>query len=475
MSDEGGETLISKLDFADPLYLHPSDISSTPLINIKLIGTENYRVWSCAMILALETKNKKEELYLGQIFSKVASEVWDELKETYNKVDGSIVFNLHHKINSLTQSGGPVSEYYHKLNSLWKQYDAMVELPNCSCDANKDFQKHSDLIKLMQFLMGLDDSYQPVRTNLLTQDPLPSVKYAFAVISREESHRSSSSFTANKIQTSSAFNVKTQTQSHNIGIISNNVSKFNNNRGPNPNLKCTKCNKLGHTIDRCFEIIGYPPSFNRRVSKNNNTITTSSTFPFTEEQVTKILSMINSKGNNDFKSNISVDHPNGTCVKISKIGDFVLSKHITLFDVLDVPGYAINLLSVYKVARDSKKFIGFDENNCYIQDLPKNGIMGRTLGIGRVQDGLYVLDDVCGNYAINNCSVTCYLSKFTWHNRMGHPAEPAMQVLGQLKFVFTRNEEEKKSPSYLQQLERKERMFERNYKYLCMCLNEGYK
>ncbi|XP_071705285.1 uncharacterized protein [Rutidosis leptorrhynchoides] len=128
MSDDGGETLISKLDFADPLYLHPSDISSTPLINIKLIGTENYRVWSCAMILALETKNKKgfidktvekdtdddvlskqwdrcnsvvlswilnsisEELYLGQIFSKVASEVWDELKETYNKVDGSIVF-----------------------------------------------------------------------------------------------------------------------------------------------------------------------------------------------------------------------------------------------------------------------------------------------------------------------------------------------------------------------------------------------
>ncbi|XP_071725628.1 uncharacterized protein [Rutidosis leptorrhynchoides] len=233
MSDEGGETLISKLDFADPLYLHPSDISSTPLINIKLIRTENYRVWSCAMILALETKNKKgfiDNTVEKNTAGEVASEVWDELKETYNKVDGFIVFNLHHKINSLTQSGGSVSEYYHKLNSLWKQYDAMVELPNCSCDANKDFQKHSDLIKLMQFLLGLDDSYQLVRTNLLTQDPLPSVKSAFAVISREESHRSSPSFTANKIQTSSAFNVKTQTQSHNLGIISNNVSKFNNNR-----------------------------------------------------------------------------------------------------------------------------------------------------------------------------------------------------------------------------------------------------
>lgn len=52
------ETQISKLDFGDPLYLHASDTTSSPLINIKLKGTENYKVWACAMELALETKNK---------------------------------------------------------------------------------------------------------------------------------------------------------------------------------------------------------------------------------------------------------------------------------------------------------------------------------------------------------------------------------------------------------------------------------
>lgn len=52
------QSLIAKLDFGDPLYLHPSDTTGVSILSLKLSGTENYKVWSCAMILALETKNK---------------------------------------------------------------------------------------------------------------------------------------------------------------------------------------------------------------------------------------------------------------------------------------------------------------------------------------------------------------------------------------------------------------------------------
>ncbi|GJR04388.1 putative LTR copia-type gag-polypeptide [Tanacetum coccineum] len=48
----------SKLIFGDELYLHPTDASSTPLINLKLTGINNYNVWSHAMTLALNSKNK---------------------------------------------------------------------------------------------------------------------------------------------------------------------------------------------------------------------------------------------------------------------------------------------------------------------------------------------------------------------------------------------------------------------------------
>nr|GEW34833.1 retrovirus-related Pol polyprotein from transposon TNT 1-94 [Tanacetum cinerariifolium] len=38
-----------------------------------------------------------------------------------------------------------------------------------------------------------------------------------------------------------------------------NIVNGGNNRGPNLNLICTNYRKVGHTIDRCFNIIGYPP------------------------------------------------------------------------------------------------------------------------------------------------------------------------------------------------------------------------
>ncbi|GKC47461.1 ATP-dependent (S)-NAD(P)H-hydrate dehydratase [Tanacetum coccineum] len=47
-------TLISKLDLSHPLHLHPNDSTSLTIVSIKLKGTKNYNVWSCAMLLALE-------------------------------------------------------------------------------------------------------------------------------------------------------------------------------------------------------------------------------------------------------------------------------------------------------------------------------------------------------------------------------------------------------------------------------------
>ncbi|GJR77871.1 ribonuclease H-like domain-containing protein, partial [Tanacetum coccineum] len=51
-------TLISKLDLSHPLHLHSNDSTTLTIVSIKLKGTENYNVWSCAMRLALEGRNK---------------------------------------------------------------------------------------------------------------------------------------------------------------------------------------------------------------------------------------------------------------------------------------------------------------------------------------------------------------------------------------------------------------------------------
>ncbi|GJX58654.1 ribonuclease H-like domain-containing protein [Tanacetum coccineum] len=185
-SDNGNDyvedlvTLISKLDISDPLHLHDNDSTALTVVSTKLNGNKNYQVWSCAMLLALEGKNKSgfidgsckrsntyevlgrqwdrvndvvlgwilnsisEELFLGQFFSKKAKYVWEELKETYDK---------------------------------------------CVCNASESFKKHNQLMKLMQFLMGLNDSYMQIRSSILSREVLHDVRCAYATISSEESHR----------------------------------------------------------------------------------------------------------------------------------------------------------------------------------------------------------------------------------------------------------------------------------------------
>ncbi|XP_071738670.1 uncharacterized protein [Rutidosis leptorrhynchoides] len=292
-------TLVNKLDFGDPLYLHVSDTTGTALVSIKLKGTENYSVWSRAMLLALNTKNKT-----GFVNGTC-------LRQTYEHDE--VFANQWDRCSS-------VSEYYHKLNTLWKQYDAFIKLPDCSCAAKSDFDKHNSVMKLMQFLWDL---------------------------MREESHRNFASHSAGTKVQNSAFVAKTQ-----------------------PN-----------TFSRCFEVIGYPPRYIRKpfnqgapkfTANNNNCVSEKynesvGSSPFTVEQITKLMSLINEKDN----------------------------------------GASTSMNS--------------NMSDCFIQDL----MLNKVVGIGDEQDGLYVFNkSVIG---INNNSTACSMK--LWHSRLGHPASQVLNIL----------------------------------------------
>ncbi|XP_071708189.1 uncharacterized protein [Rutidosis leptorrhynchoides] len=343
MGDETALTLINKLDFSDPLYLHPSDTTGTPLVSVKLKGIENYNIWSRSILLALGTKNKVgfiDELYSGSIYSVDAATVWKDLKDTYNKIDGFVIFNLYQNINTVKQGNSTLAEYYHKLSFLWVQYEAMIKLTKCTCDAAQTNQTHNNMLRLMQFLMGLNDSYMAVRSNLLLRDPLPDVKTAYSVISREETHRSVINGESSKPQNSVFLS---QSDTNSTVVNYSNTNRNNNfnrgnagtntfNRNVYSNLKCTKCNRVGHTIDRCFEVVVYPSNWKRKpfVNKfnnnnksvtNNNAVSSSSdvsgssNMNLTNDQMMRLLSLINEKNH---VNEIANDNMAGTVFNGSK-------------------------------------------------------------------------------------------------------------------------------------------------------------
>ncbi|GKD50363.1 ribonuclease H-like domain-containing protein, partial [Tanacetum coccineum] len=403
------------LSFGDPLYLHPNDTSGTPIVTIKLTGTENYRMWSIAMAFALRNHYKlgfidgsckrdssnpglanqwdmcnsvvvtwilnslSSELFAGAIYAKTTSKIWNDLKETYDKVDGSAVFNLHKNINSLNLNGFTLADYYNNLNYLWKQFDAMVSLPTCTCDAAKYFDKHNQLIKNV--------------TSVGTTKP------------------TATAFVAQTFDNKKRFNNNFK------GSGSNSNSNSNtNNKGPNPNMKCTNCNKISHTVDRCFELVGYPAGYVKRsfnsnsklltsndasanihsngVSSNNAT-TSNSPVSLSSEQLTRLMNLLNENSVSTANANMAVGHPNGTKALITKISDLKINNEVL---------YMMYLLF----------------------DLKAN----MTVGIGKQYNGLYLFDvDNACKIVSNNYIASSFVSKTLWHQRLGHPADQVLDVL----------------------------------------------
>lgn len=132
---------------------------------------------------------------------------------------------------------------------------------------------------------------------------------------------------------------------------------------------------------------------------------------------------------------ITVGQPNGTLATISHIGNLKLTNNVVLYDVLVVPGYFVSLLFVNKLIRDSKMFVGFDEDKCYIQDLKRETV----LGTGSQCDGLYLFDmQSVNNVSKSNFVMSYNVSKIVWHNRLGHPADQVLPVLKN-DLGFTKN------------------------------------
>lgn len=190
MATSNQESAILSIDSNSPLYVHPSNTPGSVLVSEQLMGTENYGVWSRAMTVSLCAKNKlgfvngtctktsvhsrsvpqwdrcnslvlawifnsvSKEIFNGVVYSTDISQVWQDLKEQFHKVNGTRIFGLHREIVNLTQGTSTVAVYYNKLKSLWDELDSLVSLPAPESVSTKAFLEHLNQQKLLQFLMG---------------------------------------------------------------------------------------------------------------------------------------------------------------------------------------------------------------------------------------------------------------------------------------------------------------------------------
>ncbi|XP_069147657.1 uncharacterized protein [Solanum lycopersicum] len=319
---QGGTTMV---DSHHPLFLQSRDTPGSSLVSIQLTGSENYSLWSRSMKIGLLGKGKigfidgkcskdkfnsslhdlwekcnaivlswimisvSRELLSGIVYASSAQQVWTDLRERFDKVDGSRIFYLHKEIATLQQGLVSVSSYFSRLKELWMEYDSLMPCPGCACESSKAYVEHFEYQRQMQFLLGLNESYNQSKSQIMMLDPAPGVNKAYSLIMAEESQR-----ILGKSSTTGSDN----SVSANVGGINETMTFFSNGKGHmlrsgstsqsvsnppmgasfrsnqkqfngNNSLYCDYCNWKGHVRANCYKLHGYPADWKGK--RRNNT------------------------------------------------------------------------------------------------------------------------------------------------------------------------------------------------------------
>nr|KYP42362.1 hypothetical protein KK1_036235 [Cajanus cajan] len=143
-----------------------------------------YPYWErCNTLLMLWLLNSlSPSIAQSVIFFETAIDIWTDLRERFSQGDLLRVVELQEEIYSLKQGSNNVTNYYTNLESLWEELDNFRPLLPCSYSA-KTFHQQDFII---QFVKGLDDRFSMVRSKILLLDPLPSTNRVFSMIIQHE-------------------------------------------------------------------------------------------------------------------------------------------------------------------------------------------------------------------------------------------------------------------------------------------------
>ncbi|KAK9684766.1 hypothetical protein RND81_10G230700 [Saponaria officinalis] len=245
--------------FDDPLFLSTSDEPMLQLVGYHFDGT-NFMQWKRDVFLALVAKNK-EGFVNGSakcpdtlVYVRNSKDLWTEILDRYGQSNSVEIYQLKKDLGDITQQNDSLVEYFSKLKRTWENIDSIYPLPLCSCGAIelctckllKRIVDRESQSRLLQFLMGLNNMYDSVRSNVLTMEPLPPLNKAFALLQKVERQKLISE-AVDVLAEANAFNCSQTSDFQTVG-------KKPRTDADSSVKTCNYCHHLGHTKDECFKL-----------------------------------------------------------------------------------------------------------------------------------------------------------------------------------------------------------------------------
>ncbi|KAF5451070.1 hypothetical protein F2P56_031369 [Juglans regia] len=250
-----------------------------------------------------------------------ARQIWVELKYRFTQQNGHRIFQLKKALTGLNQENDSVSIYFGKLKTLWDELHIYDPLPDCTCGKLTILLDRYQRDCVIQFLMGLNESFHATRNQIMLLDPLPPINKIFSMIQQQEMQNhmlhvlpspdsmalavrqpyipSKTPFKPpNSYKRDRPFCTHCKIQGHNL----ENCFKAGNAQPP----LCTYCHLTGHVADKCYKLHGYPrhkfhaknnsPNFSSaHLTSVEPVASADEKLAFTKDQYQQLLSLLQSK------------------------------------------------------------------------------------------------------------------------------------------------------------------------------------
>ena len=113
------------------------------------------------------------------------------------------------------------------------------------CNINKRLTDLQVKESIMKFLMGVNDSFSQVRTQVLLMDPIPSLSKVYSLLIQEETQKSIPNASVVKVDSIVlAAKMSTDYVTHGSNLVNS------SGKGKDRPI-CIYCGKTGHTVDKC--------------------------------------------------------------------------------------------------------------------------------------------------------------------------------------------------------------------------------
>ncbi|CAH9057894.1 unnamed protein product [Cuscuta epithymum] len=230
----------------------------------KPTGAANLLNWETAnsMVVSWLLRSMEPNVAASIPFHDEARALWVYLEKRFSVSNGPRLQQLRASITGCKQSNNmSVDAYYTMLMSLYDELNRLKPLHACTCglctcNVAAKFAAEREEEQFHQFLIGIDDDiFGTVRSNLLSQTPLPTLERAHQAFLQEENSRA----------------IARAKQPAMIDVQAFAVTKGRQERVDKTKLMCTHCKQKGHEVGACFKLHGYPDWWEERNRTKNST------------------------------------------------------------------------------------------------------------------------------------------------------------------------------------------------------------